>query len=91
MIGKKYKARQDVVNFVIDIFNGYKRNKIEGSDIDDGVKIELLEKKVNDLRNGEFRLVVAGEVNAGKSTFINALLNERILPKDVLQASSTIV
>ena len=88
MIGKKYKAHQGVV---IDIFNGYKRNKIEGSDIDDGVKIELLENKVNDLKNGEFRLVVAGEVNAGKSTFINALLNERILPKDVLQASSTIV
>ena len=36
-------------------------------------------------------LAVAGEVKAGKSTFINAFLGAEILPADVLQASSTIV
>lgn len=82
MISKKHQDR------AIDLFNTYKTNK---NNIDDGVNTEFLENKVNDLKNREFRLVVAGEVNAGKSTFINALLNERILPKDVLQASSRIV
>lgn len=90
MISKKYKAHQSNVMNVIDIFNGYKRNK--GSAIyNDGVNTEFLEKKVNNLKNKEFKLVVAGEVKAGKSTLINAILNERILPEDVLQASSTVV
>jgi hypothetical protein len=42
-------------------------------------------------KRGKFTLAVAGEVKAGKSTYINALLGEEILPADVLQTSSAIV
>lgn len=37
-----------------------------------------------------FRVVVLGEFKRGKSTFINALLGQRILPTDVLPETATI-
>ena len=39
----------------------------------------------------KFLLAIVGEVKAGKSTFINALLGEAILPYDALQATSEII
>ena len=39
----------------------------------------------------KFLLAIVGEVKAGKSTFINALLREAMLPYDTLQATSEIV
>ncbi len=39
----------------------------------------------------KFLLAIVGEVKAGKSTFINAILGEAILPYDTLQATSEIV
>lgn len=84
-IGKQYKTHKDNV---IDLFDGYKNKR---GDLNDGVDIKFLEQRVDTLKNGKFTLAVAGEVKAGKSTFINALLGEEILPTDVLQASSAIV
>lgn len=85
MLGNKYKAHKDNV---IDLFERYKTKK---GDINDGVDIKFLESRVESLKNGKFTLAVAGEVKAGKSTFINALLGAEILPSDVLHASSAIV
>lgn len=85
MIGKQYKAHK---YNVIDLFDSY---KIKKDDLDDGLDVKLLESRVGSLKNGKFTLAVAGEVKAGKSTFINALLGAEILPSDVLQASSAIV
>jgi hypothetical protein len=85
MIGKQYKAHKDNV---IDICSGYKKRR---GDFDDGIDIKFLESRISSLKNGKFTLSVAGEVKAGKSTFINALLGAEILPSDVLQASSAIV
>jgi GTPase SAR1 family protein len=49
-----------------------------------------LEAEVNTLRNqadrfrqGRFRLLVLGDMKRGKSTFLNALLGDRLLPSDV--------
>lgn len=85
MIGKKYKAHKDNV---IDLFNNYKAKR---GDVSDGIDIKFLEGRVESLKKGKFTLAVAGEVKAGKSTFINALLGADILPSDVLQASNAIV
>lgn len=85
MIGKKYKAHKDNV---IDLFNNYKAKR---DGINDGIDTKFLEGRVESLKKGKFTLAVAGEVKAGKSTFINALLGADILPSDVLQASSAIV
>lgn len=85
MIGKQYKAHKDNV---IDLFDNYKTKR---GDLDDGNNIKFLDNRIESLRKGKFTLAVAGEVKAGKSTFINALLGAEILPSDVLQASSAIV
>lgn len=85
MVGNRYKAHKDNV---IDLFNNYKAKR--GS-LADGVDVELLERRVNSLKSSKFTLAVAGEVKAGKSTFLNALMGAEILPSDVLQSSSAIV
>ncbi len=48
-------------------------------------------KTKNIIEQTNFSLVVAGQVKAGKSTFLNALLGEQILPSDVLQSTSAII
>lgn len=85
MIGKQYKAHKENV---IDLFGNY---KIKRGGFYDGIDIEFLESRIESLKKGKFTLAVAGEVKAGKSTFINALLGAEILPSDVLQASNAIV
>jgi hypothetical protein len=57
----------------------------------DGIDLQFLQSRIKSLKNGKFTLAVAGEVKAGKSTFINALLGAELLPSDVLQATSAIV
>lgn len=85
IIGQKYKAHKDNV---IDIFNLYK--KYRGAE-NDGTDIVFLENRIKSLKDGKYTLAIAGEVKAGKSTFINALLGAEVLPADVLQATSAIV
>lgn len=52
---------------------------------------EYINKLIENIRKDEFIIAVAGEVKAGKSTFINGLLCEEILPSDVLQATSALI
>src|SRR5690554_3439879 len=52
-------------------------------------KVEGTDSELADLRtalqdlDGIFMLVVCGEYNAGKSTLLNALLGERVMPEGV--------
>lgn len=73
---------------VLEIFDIYKSLR---KDINDGVDLVGLEAKTINLRNNQFLIAVAGEVKAGKSTFINSLIKEEILPTDVLQATSALI
>ncbi len=45
--------------------------------------IEDLKKTSKSLREGVFRLLVLGDMKRGKSTFLNALIGEKLLPSDV--------
>src|SRR5918911_4988660 len=47
-------------------------------------------REVRDQLSGLFLLVVAGEFNSGKSSFINALLEERVLPEGVTPTTDRI-
>lgn len=55
------------------------------------ILLENIQNKKQNLEKNQFVIAVAGEVKAGKSTFINSLLQEEILPYDVLQATSAII
>ncbi|MEI3652123.1 MAG: dynamin family protein [Dolichospermum lemmermannii FEM_B0920] len=45
--------------------------------------IEDITAASKNLRNGVFRLLVLGDMKRGKSTFLNALIGENLLPSDV--------
>ena len=85
MIAQRYDEKKKAV---LDICNRYL--SVRGN-TDDGVNADFLKKRMEDLENDRYVLMVVGEAKAGKSTFINALLGEPILPTDVLQSSSAIV
>lgn len=46
-------------------------------------EIQHLELTTQSLRSGVFRLLVLGDMKRGKSTFLNALIGENLLPSDV--------
>ncbi|MEM8637310.1 MAG: dynamin family protein [Cyanobacteria bacterium P01_G01_bin.54] len=46
-------------------------------------EIADLSKLSQNLRQGKFRLLVLGDMKRGKSTFLNALIGENLLPSDV--------
>ena len=61
-----------------EIENQQKSGKLElERDITD------LKRNSSNLREGLFRLLVLGDMKRGKSTFLNALLGENLLPSDV--------
>ncbi len=73
---------------IIEIFNSYKNLR---GNLNDGIDVKSLENKISNLKNNQFIIAVAGEVKAGKSTFINSLIKEEILPTDVLQATNALI
>ncbi|PSB02700.1 dynamin family protein [Merismopedia glauca] len=46
-------------------------------------EIEDLDRVSDKLKKGVFRLLVLGDMKRGKSTFLNALIGEKVLPSDV--------
>lgn len=50
-----------------------------------------LETLVEHIRNDEIKLVILGESNSGKSTFINAFLGKAVVPMHALQCTSAII
>ena len=85
MIGQRYREKKTAV---LDVWRRYQ--SIRGP-ADDGVDPAFLGQRASALESGRYVLAVVGETKAGKSTLINALLGEKILPTDVLQSSSAIV
>lgn len=85
MIGQRYHEKKIAV---LDVCRRYLRLR---RDTDDGVDAGFLKGRMEQVENGQYVLAVVGEVKAGKSTFINALLGESILPTNFLQSSSAIV
>ncbi|RMG61644.1 MAG: hypothetical protein D6715_13275 [Calditrichaeota bacterium] len=51
---------------------------------------ERLSSIRQNLESGQFRLVVLGQFKRGKSTFLNALLGEPVLPTDVIPVTAVI-
>lgn len=52
--------------------------------------IKKIDNLQEDFKNDFFTIVVLGEFKRGKSTFVNSLLGENILPTDVIPTTATI-
>ena len=85
MIDTRYNQQRAAV---IDLVRRYQCNR---GRTEDGVDSAFLSERMTALENRRYVLAVVGEANAGKSTLINALLGERVLPTDVLRSSSAVV
>ncbi|MBV8517676.1 MAG: dynamin family protein [Acidobacteria bacterium] len=81
----------------LDIFHRYMRARselVKNTNVSDPLSENDLKFLANDIRKlaeGRYLLVVVGEAKAGKSTFLNALLRQRVLPSDILQCTSGVI
>ena len=81
---KELKAHRTVL---LDLYKSLgKALKKEGNEIPKSIK-----QSQGNIVEEKFLLAIVGEGKAGKSTFINALLKEEILPFAALQATSEII
>jgi GTPase SAR1 family protein/FtsZ-binding cell division protein ZapB len=84
---KVARARAEIANSLAII--AHNLEKAESESQEKSGKLELdrdikdLKKNSINLREGLFRLLVLGDMKRGKSTFLNALLGENLLPSDV--------
>jgi len=58
--------------------------------LNDAADRARLEQNANDLRDMFFMIVVIGEFNAGKSSFVNAMLGEELLPMGITPTTEVI-
>jgi replication fork clamp-binding protein CrfC len=81
------KVRIEVSESLESIVDTLQRSENEGKDRSGRLEldrdIEDITKIGTNLRQGVFRLLVLGDMKRGKSTFLNALIGENILPSDV--------
>jgi len=84
MILEYSKYKEEVIRDCEMYF--HRRGKME-----DGVTENRLRERVQQLKEGKFLLAIVGEVKAGKSTLINAILGKSFLPSDVLQNTSALI
>ena len=54
----------------------------------DTIKKETIDELIDFLKNGNIKVSVFGEFNMGKSTFLNAIINEEILSEDWLPTTA---
>jgi len=79
--------RTKIADYLTQIADTLKQGETEGENNSGKLEldrnIEDITKTSEQLKKGVFRLMVLGDMKRGKSTFLNALIGERILPSDV--------
>lgn len=84
---KVAKTRQEIADRLGNIADTLDRSELEGDSTSGKLglerDIEDLTLASQNLRQGVFRLLVLGDLKRGKSTFLNALIGEKLLPSDV--------
>lgn len=84
---KIVRARYDIAENLRNISSIITNAEVEAETASGKLGIELetehLNKISENLKQGRFRLLVLGDLKRGKSTFLNALIGEKILPSDV--------
>lgn len=81
------QVRSDIAEYIAQIAKAIAQGEAEG---DKGSGKLVLDRDIQDLiktshelKQGVFRLMILGDMKRGKSTFLNALLGEKLLPSDV--------
>ena len=86
-IEKLAKVRLEIANYLSNIVENLQQGESVGEKLSGKLglerEIEDIDLVSKNLRKGVFRIVVLGELKRGKSTLINALLGEKLLPSDV--------
>ncbi|AFZ17233.1 dynamin family protein [Allocoleopsis franciscana] len=86
-LGRVAKVRSEVANCLNQMVATLEQAESEGKSISGELgleeEIEDLNIASKNLRQGVFRLLVLGDMKRGKSTFVNALIGENLLPSDV--------
>jgi GTPase SAR1 family protein len=81
------KVRQDVTRSLKRIINQLQASELAGKNGSGEMGFDRdfadLDKACQNLQQGVFRLMVLGDMKRGKSTFLNALIGENLLPSDV--------
>lgn len=86
-LGRVTKVRSEVATclnqMVITLEQAESEGKSTSGELGLHEEIEDLNIASKNLRQGVFRLLVLGDMKRGKSTFVNALIGENLLPSDV--------
>src|ERR687885_937365 len=81
------QVRAEVASSLGRIAETITKAELEGKQNSGGLGLETQIEDINiaskNLRSGVFRLLVLGDMKRGKSTFLNALIGENLLPSDV--------
>jgi len=81
---EKYSRQKDklfqAINIIEALLSKYQEKEL----------IELIKEQESKLKKSQFNLVVLGQFKRGKSTFINALIGEEVLPTSVLPLTAII-
>ena len=67
-----------------------KKTELFYADNEDEGKVEVFQSLQKNLEDGEFSIVVVGEFSAGKSTLLNALMGQKILPSFSGETTATV-
>jgi len=80
------KRMDDILNLLTDISLWYQADESDESQTKSSAFAEFREK----LRTGEYTIVMVGEFSAGKSTLLNALMGENLLPAYTNETTATV-
>lgn len=79
----RHEIANQIEEIVVLLTEGEARGKQASGKLSLDNEIKQLQDTCNDLRHSKFKLLVLGDMKRGKSTFINALVGEKLLPSDV--------
>ena len=81
------QVRREIADRLSNIAATINKSELEAAEASGKLGLETDSQDISlaseNLRQGVFRLLVLGEMKRGKSTFINALIGEKLLPSDV--------
>jgi GTPase SAR1 family protein len=81
------RVRREIADRLSNIAETINKSELAGAEASGKLALETDSQDISlaseNLRQGVFRLLVLGDMKRGKSTFLNALIGEKLLPSDV--------